>query len=156
MNAFYGNPDGNSDGLPDPAFETQHLTYIIPPYPMVFAWNMKPVLRIKLNKKCADSALAALARIGREFDAGERQEYGLDRLGGGYTFRMMRGIPRLSIHSWGAAIDLAPDLNPLGAAPGSRPNMMPPEAVEAFRAEGWAWGGDWRRPDPMHFQAARA
>jgi hypothetical protein len=28
-------------------------------------------------------------------------------------------------------------------------------AVEAFAAEGWAWGGRWRRSDQAHFQAAQ-
>lgn len=155
MNAFYGDPDSQDDGLPDIAFESKYLTGIIPPYPMILAWNLKPVTTIKLHKKCADSALAALTQIGRDFTVAEREKYQLNRLGGGYNFRLMRGGANLSIHSWGAALDLAPELNPLGAEYGSRPNMLPMKAVEAFRAQGWEWGGLWHRPDPMHVQAAK-
>jgi hypothetical protein len=30
---------------------------------------------------------------------------------------------------------------------------MPPPVVALFEAEGWAWGGRFTRPDPMHFEA---
>lgn len=155
MKAFYGDPDGNGDGLPDADFESKYLTTILPPYPMTFSWNTTPVSKIKVHKKCADSLLAALTQIGKDFTVAERQKYQLDRLGGCYNFRLMRGLNNLSIHSWGAAIDIAPGLNGLGEEVGKRANMMPMKAVAAFRAQGWEWGGLWRRPDPMHFQAAK-
>ncbi|MDA8216993.1 MAG: M15 family metallopeptidase [Dehalococcoidales bacterium] len=32
---------------------------------------------------------------------------------------------------------------------------MPPEFVQAFKDEGFEWGGDWAdHPDPMHFEWA--
>lgn len=154
MNAFYGNPDINGDGLPDAAFESKHLTFIIPPYPMVLAWNMKPITRLKVNKECAGSLLAVLDRIGKDFTHAEREKFHLNRFGGCYNFRPIRGGARLSIHSWGAAIDLAPELNPLGVEYGSRPNMMPLKAVAAFEDRGAAWGGRWSRGDCQHFQFA--
>jgi len=55
----------------------------------------------------------------------------------------------LSMHSWGIAVDLNPRTNAYGA-----PGDMPPEFVAAFEAAGWKWGGRWKHPDPMHFQAA--
>ncbi len=155
MIAFYGNPDDDSNGQPDLEFETRYLTTIIPPYSMTFSWNAVPVGKIKIHKKCADSLLAALTQIGKDFTFAERQKYQLDRLGGGYNFRLMRGANALSIHSWGAAVDLAPELNPLGVEYGSRPNMMPQKAIAAFKAQGWENGALWHRPDPMHFQAAK-
>lgn len=154
MNAFYGNPDMNADGLPDSKFEAANLVRVLPPYPMVMSWNLKPLSRITIHRKCAESLLIALRQIGHEFNDKERARYQLDRYGGGYNFRLKRGGNRLSIHSWGAAIDLAPDLNPLGRVHAQYPNMMPARAVAAFAAQGWEWGGLWKRPDAMHFQSA--
>ena len=155
MNAFYGDPDSQDDGLPDITFESKYLTGIVPPYPMILAWNLKPVSMIKIHKKCAESLLVSLTQIGSDFTVAEREKYHLNRLGGGYNFRLMRGGAKLSIHSWGAAIDLAPELNPMGAEYGSRPNMLPMKAVKAFESQGWVWGGLWRTADGMHFQAAK-
>ena len=154
MNAFYGNPDTNKDGLPDAVFESQYLTTILPPYPMVFSWNNMSVSKIRVHKKVAVTLLAALTQIGKDFTIAERQRFQLDRFGGGYAFRLKRGGNTLSIHSWGAAVDLAPELNPMGREYGSRPNMMPMKAVKAFQAQGWTWGGGFRIPDAMHLQAA--
>lgn len=153
MNLFYGDPDGNRDGLPDPRFEAEHLTYIEPPYPMVFSWNEQTVKRIRVNKKCADSLHRILERIGHEITPLEREKAQLNRLGGVYNFRLMRGKNQLSTHSWGAAIDLAPALNPLGKRYDHTKGMMPVKAVKLFQEEGWIWGGLWPRPDAMHFQA---
>ncbi|HLC17357.1 MAG TPA: M15 family metallopeptidase [Thermodesulfovibrionia bacterium] len=27
--------------------------------------------------------------------------------------------------------------------------------MDAFEKEGWTWGGNWKKPDGMHWQAAR-
>jgi hypothetical protein len=76
----------------------------------------------------------------------------------------------LSIHSWGAAIDLNPRTNKYGAGQPISPEMsgqptgsidwsryydLPSEFVAAFEKEGFVWGGHWRHPDAMHFQLAR-
>lgn len=154
LKAFYGDPDTNADGLPDADFESKYLTFIAPGYPMFLAWNMQPITRIKVNKRCAESLQSILIEIGRNFTLAERQKYQIDRFGGCYNFRTMRGLSALSVHSYGAAIDLAPELNPLGAEYGSKPNMIPLKAVSIFESYGWAWGGRWHRPDAQHFQAA--
>lgn len=57
---------------------------------------------------------------------------------------------RLSMHSWGAALDLNAAENPLGRRP-----TMPEGIVDAFLAAGFNWGGDWLIPDGMHFEWAR-
>ena len=74
--------------------------------------------------------------------------------GGAFNFRLKRGGNSLSIHSWGAAIDLDPERNALGRRYRAGAGMMPMAVVEIFAAEGWVWGGPWSRPDAMHFQAA--
>lgn len=60
----------------------------------------------------------------------------------------------LSAHSWGSAFDINARWNPLGhppAPPGSVGSVW--ELVEIAEARGWAWGGRWRVPDGMHFEA---
>jgi len=68
-----------------------------------------------------------------------------------YAFRPIRGIgARLSLHAFGAAIDLNAETNPLGGD-----GDMDPRVVEVFRHFGFRWGGDFAgRKDPMHFQYA--
>lgn len=56
----------------------------------------------------------------------------------------------LSMHAWGLAIDFNTRDNALGATP-----QMDPRVVEVFKRWGFDWGGDWRRPDGMHFELAR-
>lgn len=52
-----------------------------------------------------------------------------------------------SNHAFGLAIDVNALTNVLGTA-----GDMPMEVVEQWEIEGGDWGGDWSRPDPMHFE----
>jgi hypothetical protein len=63
--------------------------------------------------------------------------------------RLKRVNGALSVHSWGLAVDINADTNPM-----QRPltTDMPPAFVEAFKAQGFTWGGEFPTPDPMHFQ----
>jgi hypothetical protein len=72
--------------------------------------------------------------------------------GGIYNFRPIRGTTaRLSLHCFGAAIDLNSESNKLGSE-----GDMSPRVVEVFEHFGFLWGGNFRgRSDPMHFQYAR-
>jgi len=150
---FYGDPDVNGDGRPDVKWEIENLVKIKPPYPMVWAWNDIQVKTISLHKKCAPAFLKALEGIRDEFDPFDRKRYQLDRCGGGYNFRLMRGGNKLSLHSYGAALDLAPEINFLGRKYDAKLNMMPMAAVMIFQKQGLTWGGRWGRPDAQHFQA---
>ena len=69
--------------------------------------------------------------------------------GGCFSFRPQRTGTKLSVHSWGMAIDLNPETNPQGTE-----GNMDPGVVTIFRGAGFEWGGDWpgRVRDPMHFQ----
>jgi len=150
---FYGNPDKNSDGRPDAAWEIENLVKIKPPYPMVWSWDLAPVRTISLHKKCAPAFLKALEGIRDNFDPDQRKRFQLDRCGGGYNFRLMRGGNKLSLHAYGAAIDLAPEINWLGRKYDPALGMMPQKVVSIFAQNGLKWGGNFPRTDAMHAEA---
>ena len=155
MNAFYGNPDKNGDGVPDRAWEDANIVPLVPPYRMVLAWAPQtPVKAIRVHRLCRDSlgrALASVAAIYGSQAAIERA--GMHLFGGCYNFRLKRGGSTLSNHSWGSAIDIDPARNGFGVPWSPDREMMPLAVVEAFKAEGWGWGGRWAKPDSMHFEA---
>jgi hypothetical protein len=53
----------------------------------------------------------------------------------------------LSIHSWGAAVDV----NPLTNMPGVIGDL-PPEFIKIMETAGFTWGGRWKRLDYMHME----
>ena len=54
----------------------------------------------------------------------------------------------ISIHAWGAAVDINWRTNRIGTR-----GDMPMDVVTLFKQYGFNWGGFWARPkDPMHFQ----
>jgi D-alanyl-D-alanine carboxypeptidase len=55
----------------------------------------------------------------------------------------------LSLHTWGIAIDLNVPENQRGTV-----GQMDRQVVAIFKKWGFAWGGDWRYTDPMHFELA--
>lgn len=65
----------------------------------------------------------------------------------------------LSLHSWGAAIDINADWNPYGSAPtplGAKGSTV--ALIPSFEAQGFSWGGYFNPPyqDAMHFEFARS
>lgn len=173
MNAFYGNPDANQDGRPDPEWESKNLVRIVPPYTLYYPMedeNGKIVKRSKVmktlwvHKKCAASLTRVLTKIGKMIPPEAIKRHELDLCGGVYNFRLKRNGRTLSMHSWGSAIDLSHLINYFGrkykrsSVWGERSPrndiMMPMEVRKMFEAEGWTWGGLWSTPDGMHFQAA--
>jgi hypothetical protein len=59
------------------------------------------------------------------------------------------------MHSYGCAIDFDHTNNAMGKQWLPNSEMMPTSVIEAFNGEGWSWGGLFKRPDAMHFQAIR-
>ena len=85
-----------------------------------------------------------------------------------FNARRIVGTERLSLHSYGAAIDINPVQNPVirdgevrpaaGAAYQDRSNARPGmileggPALDIFLDAGWLWGGHWENPlDYHHF-----
>ena len=82
---------------------------------------------------------------------------------GAFHWRMIKGTNRLSVHSFGAAIDIAVKrsnywrwtLKVYGRdAEGFIPykNRFPEEVVKIFERYGFIWGGWWYHHDTMHFE----
>lgn len=64
----------------------------------------------------------------------------VDRAASGcWNPRPIAGTDQPSRHAWGVALDIVP-------APADE------RVVEVFRRWGFAWGGDWLTPDPIHFE----
>lgn len=150
---FYGDPR-------DKNFERDNLVIVPFPWMTVTAWDGKRVKGARVHKKCSRSLERVFAIIWSA--SGESQdtinEWGMNKYGGGYCFRQMRGSKRLSMHSYGCAVDFDPVDNAQGD---TTPEFdLHPIVKAAFKAEGWTWGGDWRSHngrwiDGMHWQAAR-
>lgn len=153
---FFGNPDSNGDGSPDTAWEGKNIRRLAPPYAMRWSWAPHdPVRYLRVHATVYASLNAVLLGIKSLYGTqAEIEARGLHWCGGAYNFRPNRNDPRrLSLHSYGAAIDLDPEHNPNGRAWLPDHGMMPREVIDLFESAGWQWGGRYRHPDPMHFQA---
>lgn len=78
---------------------------------------------------------------------------------GTFNWRKIAGASNLSVHSFGAAIDLNTRFADYwiwaGGKPGRVPhynNKYPLTIVDAFERHGFIWGGRWYHYDTMHFE----
>jgi hypothetical protein len=78
---------------------------------------------------------------------------------GVFNWRKVAGQANLSVHSFGAAVDLNTKFADYwvwsGGKPGRVPvykNKFPMEIVEIFEKHGFIWGGRWYHYDTMHFE----
>jgi hypothetical protein len=69
---------------------------------------------------------------------------------GCFNIRKKRGGTSASLHSWGVAIDINAAWNGFG-----KPPTMSKHLVACFQNAGFDWGGDWTKPDGMHFQLSK-
>lgn len=76
---------------------------------------------------------------------------------GGYVPRFRRGQAEkrvLSSHSWGSAFDCNARWNPFRKPPAAlKTEGSVRELAVIAKKLGWVWGGDFRTPDGMHFEA---
>jgi peptidoglycan L-alanyl-D-glutamate endopeptidase CwlK len=89
----------------------------------------------------------------------ETQKHFLVPSAGAFNWRPIAGTERLSMHSFGAAIDLNADVSnywkwgkPDAAGHYAYHNQIPFEIVEIFEKHGFIWGGKWYHHDTMHFE----
>lgn len=110
-----------------------------------FPTRLKPlgVVRVYCNKLMAVPLRQALDNIVERGLAGQLKEWN-----GCFEIRKARGdLLRLSVHSYGLAVDINASTNQRGT-----PGDMSPELRACFEDVGFVWGGTWETPDPMHFQ----
>lgn len=143
--AFYSEPEATAK------WEVTNLVYIFPPWSMVLAGTNTPLVHgIRIHRLAAASLARILANIWDGFgrSQAEIEKIGLNQFGGSYQHRTRRGSGRLSLHAFGAAIDLDPLHNRMFRG---NKGVMCAKVIAYFEAEGWRWGGNYG--DPMHFEA---
>jgi hypothetical protein len=101
-----------------------------------------------------DKRLAAVAS--ELASVAEYKKY-LSPSAGTYNFRVIAGTKRLSVHSFGAAIDINTKYSDywrwdgVGKPPKYR-NRIPCEIAKVFEKHGFIWGAKWYHYDTMHFE----
>lgn len=98
-------------------------------------------VRIVADLQAAFAEVAA-AGLGGAIEVGNTNTYG-----GCFNPRYSRISGFLSRHAYGEAIDMNTVSNCQGCVP-----RMDCRVVQIFRRHGFAWGGNFRRPDGMHFE----
>lgn len=143
--------DVRIDGTFDPAYEARSIIRIHLPLPFLYA--ERRVTHVACHRSVANWLNAALEEVAMR-DLWRT----IERYGGCFNPRLIRGGNDWSMHSFGIAIDFDPDRNPLGAEPsdtllGSTSGGR--EVVAIFSRWGWLWGGYFDgRKDCQHFQFA--
>lgn len=152
MNNFYGNCNGG--GVVDQNWYARNMVKVIPPFQMVYSGGGL-IHSLMFHRKCAAEFAEALQNIKNFYGSQEAIEAARAHItGGSFCFRLMRGShSKLSVHSWGAAIDIDPARNPFPAQ--WRPGMISKNTVKCFTDAGLVWRGANGDDDCMHFQAVR-
>ena len=148
MVAFYGSAGG-----PDCTAGSVSLPFAFP-----LAWDQSQrVTRFSCHKKLAAPITEIFAAAAEHYGEAAFRELRLDQFGGCYNFRAKRGGSSLSMHAWGAAVDLDPINNQLtwgrGRATFAQPEYAP--FWEIVEAHGGVSLGRTQNRDWMHFQFAR-
>lgn len=162
---FYGNPRGRYGSHASPSWVKKNIIYIPAPFPMNMGGTA--IKKIPIHKKCAESLHRVLAALQERYrkksllDGEPRpgdwlarmHRDGVTEYDGSFVYRSMRDGGHLSMHAYGAAIDIDAVHNAFRSHDHRFKEGSP--IVECFDDEGWIWGGRWRHsPDAMHFQAA--
>ena len=144
-------------GTPGQQIE-QRLTMIRLPFKLRLDWNLRAKTnKIRVHRDCAPQLEAALIAVHQHYGASEMERLGIDRYGGAYNHRRMRGGSSWSMHAYGCAIDFYAEPNGLRTA--CPQALFCGAAYQPFldimEAHEWLpairlWG-----KDAMHFQRAR-
>lgn len=155
LNAFYGDPHGNN-GEASPAWQAANLVAWAPAYPMFYSDEARsPLLHLRIHKKCVATFDAAfkdvLATLGLPYIKAHR----LDVSGGTFCYRLQRGGSRMSVHSWGCAIDMDPGHNPFPHKWVAGAGMIDGRFAAILQKHGFDWRGAAGDDDAMHFQLCK-
>jgi hypothetical protein len=168
INALFGIPY-NADGTLNKAWEHANIiTVPAPPGWKLYYQNsptsVVPIAGITMHRLLEGVFITVLNEI---WDYAKKQagdtatdadvrnwlhQYRLDITGGGFNFRKSSGDPtKLSLHSYGIAIDWDPLHNPH-----QKPliRTLPDWWYAIWANNGWSDGRHFNTPDPMHVQFA--
>lgn len=151
VKSVFGDPGYLPPGRVDPRWEAEFMRKV---YDLPLVGHV-----LYVNKLIVDPLRRALAAC-----SSLRDGYVLHTIGC-FAPRAQRGSNGavLSLHTWGIAVDLNPEQNPLIAPcppddPRRRDRLnynLPDAWIDAFKRAGFFWGGDFHnRFDSMHFQFA--
>jgi hypothetical protein len=104
-------------------------------------------IRARCHRAIVDDLGAALAEVAAAGLAGEIDVANANTYGGCFVPRYSRTSGFLSRHTYGMALDTNTTSNCGGCVP-----RMHCDVVRIFRKHGFVWGGNFRRPDGMHFE----
>ncbi len=104
-------------------------------------------------------AAAALEKVHAELQAIPELKAFLSPSAGTFNWRKVSGASNISVHSFGAAIDINTKYADYWVWSGGKPgrvaqyrNKYPMKIVDAFERHGFIWGGRWYHYDTMHFE----
>ncbi|MGQ3290872.1 MAG: M15 family metallopeptidase [Shinella sp.] len=104
-------------------------------------------------------AAVALETVRDELAAKPELKRYLTPSAGTFNWRKVSGAQNMSVHSFGAALDLNTKFADYwvwsGGKPGKVPkyaNKYPLEIIAIFEKHGFVWGGRWYHYDTMHFE----
>ena len=104
-------------------------------------------------------AAAALENVRDELKAMPEMKAFLAPSAGTFNWRKVSGASNMSVHSFGAAIDINTQYADYWIWSGGKPgrvaeyrNKYPMKIVDAFERHGFVWGGRWYHYDTMHFE----
>jgi hypothetical protein len=107
---------------------------------------------VSVHERAADALRRVAARLEKAVAEHPEWKPFFEPLGGGFNWRSIAGTELQSAHSFGVAVDLNPKLGAYWRWQKEWKNQIPPEVVDAFESEGFAWGGRWFHFDTMHFE----
>jgi hypothetical protein len=116
--------------------------------------------KIRVTK--INGVASRIKAIGRELDNYPELKPFIHNIGGSYKWRKVKGTERLSLHSFGIAIDLnvaqssywewdckCADEHQILTP---HKNKIPQIIIDTFEKHGFIWGGKWYHYDTMHFE----
>lgn len=141
--AFYGD-------FRKPSWQEANLTRLLLPFTIRYEGKVM-TKGILLHRKIKNATMLAMTEVWDEVGRGQKaiDKIGLGTFGGCFNIRKIAGSDNWSNHSWACALDFDPAHNGFNTGHGT----MSPIVVNAFKAQGALWGGDYKgRTDPMHFE----
>lgn len=155
LNAFYGDPRG-TDGEASASWQSQNLVLWSTPYPMFYSdGKHTPMEHLRVHKRCLQTFHEAFTDVLQTMGHDRIMQLRLDVTGGTFCYRLERGGSRLSVHSWGCAIDMDPSHNPFPHRWIDNHGFIDAQFAEILQRHGFCWRGANGDIDPMHFQLCR-